>query len=95
MSTAWTWGLRTIRSLQTLAEGWAVNELLHTQGDMPPTTKNNNTSDSNQSNQPNSAASPLDGVPRNIDWLLDFDSGFDHEPTDIYDSNHEFWAVIP
>ncbi|OKL62053.1 hypothetical protein UA08_02149 [Talaromyces atroroseus] len=96
MSTAWTWGLRAIRSLQILAEGWAVNELLHAQGDRPSATQN--TLDSNLargSNQSNSAASPLDSHLQNIDWLLDFDSGLDHEPTDIYDSNNGFWAMIP
>ncbi|OAG41953.1 hypothetical protein AYO21_03688 [Fonsecaea monophora] len=31
MSTAWSWSLRAIRSLQILAEKWAVNEKLHAQ----------------------------------------------------------------
>ncbi len=37
MSTAWTWSLRSIRSLQILAEKWAVNENLHAQSDQKPT----------------------------------------------------------
>ncbi|KIX92443.1 uncharacterized protein Z520_11918, partial [Fonsecaea multimorphosa CBS 102226] len=36
MSTAWSWGLRAIRSLQILAEEWAVNEKLHSQGNQKP-----------------------------------------------------------
>lgn len=99
MSTAWTWGLRAIRSLQILAEGWAMNELLYAHGDKPSATEK--MADANPAeddgNQANSSANMnlLDNHLQNIDWLLDFDDGLGHEPMDINDFQNGFWAMFP
>ncbi|OJJ42372.1 hypothetical protein ASPZODRAFT_105265 [Penicilliopsis zonata CBS 506.65] len=94
MSTAWTWGLRAIRSLQILAEGWAVNEKLFLHAPRDDPKHSSQTQDSiQQSNEV--APGWWEGSPaNNINWLLDFDSGLDHEPADMFDFNNGVWAIF-
>lgn len=80
MAESWSWSLRAIRSLQILAEGWAINEK----------TISNKTASSEQT-RPGTAEELFDSTHQNfshadsqkaildvddgvLDWLMDYDS---------------------